>query len=538
MAATLVKGGNVSLRDIAPQASVLKVVMCWQTLTSKGSDLDINASCLMLSSDGKARDNKDFVFCNNRVSPDGAIEYLGRDASISSAGVESDDADITVEAIKVDLAKVSPDVTKLAFAVFIYQARERKQSFAQVTDALIGVADNSNNKVIVSYGLSDDLDSYQAVVFGEIYRHKGAWKFRAVGDGFYDGVASMLRSFGLKANMEAQAAHTPQAPTSVAVGTSSRADVLASTASFAVLSHESDHVNHRAQTNTPAEMTQNTVSSSAQQSVATQLSTVENSTSKIAVATQASKTAKETERLEPLSFTKAAQAAKTAVVCDSDMGRSSDSYAQQKRKSSSFIAGVVGYVCVLSVICVLSVMLFTFIAVTSKTHEDSNSASTSVATIGHGGLASMKVGLGWDPNRAAGGSFDLDLGVLMYTATGELVPYNSLEAAHENAILSCFYSKNGSDSEEDDEWFFVDLTRLEPQISRVVFTASIYQADLNSQNFGMIPNTYIRIFDYEHERELVKYDLTKDASGCTTMYVREFYRENGVWKFRPDGQCK
>ncbi len=196
MAETLVKGGNVSLTKIAPSVDVLKIVMCWQTQpkAKAGSEvLDINACCLMLTSSGKVRDDNDFVFYNNRTSSDGALKYLGRNVGLKTA------EDIDAEAITVDLKKLSPEVVKLIFAVSIYQAQERKQSFAQVSNSLICVADNKSNGVMAAFGMNeDDLAAYQSVIFGEVYRYKNEWKFRAVGSGFYGGLEVMLSKFGVQ----------------------------------------------------------------------------------------------------------------------------------------------------------------------------------------------------------------------------------------------------------------------------------------------------------------------------------------------------
>ena len=47
------------------------------------------------------------------------------------------------------------------------------------------------------YDLSEDASTETAMLFGEIYRRGGEWKFRAVGQGFAGGLAAMARNYGV-----------------------------------------------------------------------------------------------------------------------------------------------------------------------------------------------------------------------------------------------------------------------------------------------------------------------------------------------------
>ena len=190
MAVTLVKGGNVSLTQMAPEVDAINVLMGWKTRGMRSSDLDIDACCLMLTAAGKVRNNKDAVFYNHTLSEDRAVMHLGSNAASDTS------AYFDAEAIRVDLSEVSPDITKLVFAVAIYKAKEHGQSFAQVSCTSIVLVDDSNRK-LVSFELSEAVPSYQSLILGELYRYKGQWKFRAIGDGFYGGLDAVFNAYGV-----------------------------------------------------------------------------------------------------------------------------------------------------------------------------------------------------------------------------------------------------------------------------------------------------------------------------------------------------
>ena len=97
----------------------------------------------------------------------------------------------------IDLAKVPADVQKAAFSVTIHDAEARKQNFGQVSNAYIRVVNKADGKEIARYDLSEDYSTETAMIFGEVYRHNGDWKFRAVGQGYSGGLAAMCAQYGI-----------------------------------------------------------------------------------------------------------------------------------------------------------------------------------------------------------------------------------------------------------------------------------------------------------------------------------------------------
>ncbi len=189
MGVSLTKGGNVDLRKIAPDLKKILIGLGWDARATDGAPFDLDASLFMVKEDGKVRGDSDFIFYNNLKSTDGSVEHTG-DNLVGDA--EGDD-----EVIKVDLDKVPAEVTKLIVGVTIHEADLRRQNFGMVGSAFIRIVNQENNQEIARYDLSEDASTETAMLFGEVYRHSGAWKFKAIGQGFGGGLGPMAKSYGV-----------------------------------------------------------------------------------------------------------------------------------------------------------------------------------------------------------------------------------------------------------------------------------------------------------------------------------------------------
>ncbi|NEW40876.1 TerD family protein [Nocardia cyriacigeorgica] len=189
MSVTLAKGGNVSLSKQAPNLTKVTVALGWDVRTSTGADYDLDASALATGPDLKVLSDLHFVFYNNLRSPEGSIEHTGD--NLTGEG-EGDD-----EVINVDLVATPPTITNIFFPVSIHEADARRQSFGQVRNAYIRVLDTSTGAELARYDLSEDASTETAMVFGELYRHHGEWKFRAIGQGYASGLAGIARDYGV-----------------------------------------------------------------------------------------------------------------------------------------------------------------------------------------------------------------------------------------------------------------------------------------------------------------------------------------------------
>lgn len=192
MAVTLSKGGNVSLAKVDPSLKNVKIGLGWDTRSTDGQDFDLDASAFLLTDAGKVRGDHDFIFYNNLKSADGSVTHTGDNRTGEGDG---DD-----ESLIVKLDRVPQDVTKIVFVVTIHDAATRRQSFGQVANAFIRLVNNDSNVEAARYDLSEDASTETAMLFGELYRHAGEWKFRAVGQGYAGGLASVCAQYGINAS--------------------------------------------------------------------------------------------------------------------------------------------------------------------------------------------------------------------------------------------------------------------------------------------------------------------------------------------------
>ncbi len=189
MAVSLSKGGNVSLSKEAPGLTSIVVGLGWDPRATDGQAFDLDGSVFLLNASGKVRSDSDFIFYNNKTSADGSVEHAGDNTTGAGDG---DD-----ETVKIDLSRVPADIEKIAVCVTIHEADSRGQNFGQVSKAYIRVMNAAGGAEIARYDLSEDASTDTAMIFGEVYRHGGDWKFKAVGQGYAGGLAPLARNYGV-----------------------------------------------------------------------------------------------------------------------------------------------------------------------------------------------------------------------------------------------------------------------------------------------------------------------------------------------------
>ena len=156
------------------------------------------------------------------------------------------------------------------------------------------------------------------------------------------------------------------------------------------------------------------------------------------------------------------------------------------------------------------------------------------------GLSKVVVGLGWDTNKFdTGGDFDLDASAFLVEENGKISNQNDFiffgNLEHSSGAVKHIGDNRTGEGDGDDEQIFVELEKIPSNIKRIVFTATIYEAEKRKQNFGQISNAYIRIIDQEKNEELLRYDLGEDFSIETAVVFGEIYENNGEWKFNAMG---
>ena len=157
------------------------------------------------------------------------------------------------------------------------------------------------------------------------------------------------------------------------------------------------------------------------------------------------------------------------------------------------------------------------------------------------GLSRMTIGLGWDPNEGTGFDFDLDASAFMINEN-RLIPseeffvfYGNTDSPDSALHHTGDDPTRGNSATGDDESIQVDLSKVDNQVTEILFVVTIHEAENRKQNFGQVRNSYIRIVDDTTGEEVAKYELGEDFSIETAVVVGELYRHSGEWKFNAIG---
>lgn len=147
----------------------------------------------------------------------------------------------------------------------------------------------------------------------------------------------------------------------------------------------------------------------------------------------------------------------------------------------------------------------------------------------------VAAGLGWDPQSGAG-DFDADVSLVMVGEDGKAVDfvYFNSKTSKDGSVVHTGDNLTG-EGEGDDETIIVELEEVDPSVVKIAVLVNIYEAANRGQNFGMVDECYVRLYNTETNEALVKYDLAEDYSVETAVVAGEFYKKNNVWKFKALG---
>ena len=196
MSISLAKGQKVSLvkldNGVSTGLSRIYVGCGWDEAPARkglfgipknGESIDVDASVILLRN-GRFVDKNDLVYYGNKNHNSGAVNHHGDNLTGEGDG---DD-----EVISIDLNSVPNDVDRIIIVANIYNAEKKKQDFGLIQNAFIRIVDETTNIEFCKYDMSNEFAGYTALVFGELYRHNGEWKFNAIGSGTHDGSLSEL----------------------------------------------------------------------------------------------------------------------------------------------------------------------------------------------------------------------------------------------------------------------------------------------------------------------------------------------------------
>ena len=140
------------------------------------SALEIDTAAFLTQSGGKVAGDEDCVFYGNARHNSGAVTHKDDDS------------------IEIDLSRIPRHVEKISLTATIYDADKRRQNFSMIRGAALKIFGTRGE--IANFRL-ENFSVETAIVLGEIYRYKGAWKFNATGAGFSGGLAALCNNFGI-----------------------------------------------------------------------------------------------------------------------------------------------------------------------------------------------------------------------------------------------------------------------------------------------------------------------------------------------------
>ncbi|KOV76308.1 stress response protein, TerZ- and CABP1 [Streptomyces sp. NRRL WC-3618] len=181
----MVKGANVSLAALSEDVGSVMVRLSWSSPTGEG---DADVSVLLLTADGKVRSDGDFYFYNNPVAADGSVQLLGKAPT----------ADGNEDRITFDLTAIPADAERIVVAASRYEGAR----FSDLHDLCLTLADGAGESLL-RFSVENP-GEVGALLFGELYRRGGDWKFRAIGQGYESGLAGLATDFGVDIDDDAE----------------------------------------------------------------------------------------------------------------------------------------------------------------------------------------------------------------------------------------------------------------------------------------------------------------------------------------------
>jgi stress response protein SCP2 len=176
MTHAMLKGSNVPL-----EATTVRAVLRW---TPGQGVPDVDASALLLGPDGRVRSDEDFVFYNQPRHPSGKVWRLGKKRV----------AEGPTDTIQTDLAGVEPDVGQILLV-----ASAEDTTFDRVPGLRILLYDAAaaDGEPLAYFDIKPETGKETALICGELYRRGETWKFRALGEGYSNGLQGLATDFGI-----------------------------------------------------------------------------------------------------------------------------------------------------------------------------------------------------------------------------------------------------------------------------------------------------------------------------------------------------
>lgn len=154
-------------------------------------------------------------------------------------------------------------------------------------------------------------------------------------------------------------------------------------------------------------------------------------------------------------------------------------------------------------------------------------------------LREVTIGVGWALRAFEGDPVDVDASIFLLDKNDrtredeDFIFYNNL-AGREGAVKHMGDSRTGA-GDGDDENIIIDLMALPFEVVKIAFVLSIYDLDMNSNNFNQIKNVYFRLVNNETKLETFRFELDEDLGSGTGLYIGYMERVGSDWIYRALG---
>lgn len=180
------RGANVALTREVPGLAGVVLGIHWNAGAERALADNLVFAAVLVTADGRARDDRDLVFFNQLASPEESV--VERDHALG------DDA----EQIEIDLAAVPAEIERIVAVLYVNDGPAQRRTLGQLRSCVVRVLNRAGNAELVrSEDLAPAFDTETAVALGEVYRNAGGWKFKVLGQGYARGVAGVAADYGI-----------------------------------------------------------------------------------------------------------------------------------------------------------------------------------------------------------------------------------------------------------------------------------------------------------------------------------------------------
>lgn len=180
------RGANVELTREIPSLAHVVLGIDWNSGGETVIDANLVFAAILCDESGRVRSGDDFVFFNQLADPNLSVQQLD-----SALGPDR-------EQIDIDLRAVPESISRIVAVLYLNEGTTRRRSLGQLRRCVLRVVNGADNvELVKSEDLATTFATETAATLGEIYRHRGGWKFKVLGQGHTTGIRGVAADYGI-----------------------------------------------------------------------------------------------------------------------------------------------------------------------------------------------------------------------------------------------------------------------------------------------------------------------------------------------------